>query len=495
MSMNVKTSSLLDELSTVSCFIGGKWGEGSLDQIISVIDPMTESVISELRSASVDQSRSAIHAAREAFDNGRWPRLDPLVRSTSLHRLADRFEADADRFAELLVTEIGSPVSLVRAGQVDNAIELLRWFADAAATGPRPGFEEVLPVHRIPAASRSLLLQEPVGVVAALTAFNFPLLLLIRKLGGALAAGCTIVVMPSPRAPLSTMAFMKLIEESDLPSGTVNLVVGGPEVGQELCSSREVDMITFTGSRAVGQAVMVQAAKGIKKVVLELGGKSANIVLPGADVAAAVRPSLLRYSLNAGQACGATTRTFVFEDNYDAYVETAKGVFAGLAVGDPRDSKTLVGPLIRKEQRTFVEGYVERALAGGARVEASVSSFPQSGYFVAPQLIGGVTNDSEIASEELFGPVGVIISVRSVEEAVSLANASDFGLNANVWGPTQVAMEVARRLRTGSVAINGGGGARQDAPWGGYKESGIGREGGEAGFREFLETKHIQWRI
>ncbi len=495
--MESKEKDLLEELSTQpeSCFIGGGWEKGELDQAISVIDPMTESVVAELRSASTAQIASAVDAARRAFDSGHWPRLDPSVRSSALHRLADRFEAEADRFAQLLVTEIGSPTSLARSGQVDAAVELLRWFADAAATGPRPGFEELLTVHRTPAPSRSLLRQEPVGVVAGLTAFNFPLLLLIRKLGGALAAGCTIVVMPSPRAPLSTIAFMKLVEESDLPTGAVNLVVGGPEAGKQLISSSGVDMITFTGSRAVGQAVMEEAAKGIKKVVLELGGKSANIVLPGADVATSVRPSLLRYSLNAGQACGATTRTFVLEAHYDAYVEKAREVFADMVVGDPRDAATVVGPLIRAEQRTFVEGHIERALAEGATVEASVPTFPGTGYFVAPQLIGGVTNDSEIASEELFGPVGVIISVRSVDEAIALANASSFGLNASLWGPTDAALDVARRLRTGSVAINGGGGARPDAPWGGFKESGIGREGGEAGFREFLETKHIQWRL
>lgn len=495
--MESKKTDLLEELGSQpeSCFIAGVWEKGEIDQAISVIDPMTEAVVAELRSASVGQAASAVSAARRAFDSGHWPRLDPLVRSSTLHRLADRFEAEADRFAQLLVTEIGTPTSLARSGQVDAAVELLRWFADAAATGPRPGFEELLAGHRTPAPSRSILRQEPVGVVAGLTAFNFPLLLLVRKLGGALAAGCTIVVMPSPRAPLSTIAFMKLVQESDLPPGTVNLIVGGPDVGKQLTSSPEVDMITFTGSRAVGQAVMEEAAKSIKKVVLELGGKSANIVLPGADVAAAVRPSLLRYSLNAGQACGATTRTFVMEADYDGYVETAREVFANMVVGDPRDATTVVGPLIRAEQRAFVEGYIERALAEGATVEAGTSTFPETGYFVAPQLIGGVTNDSEIASEELFGPVGVIISVRSVEEAVKLANVSSFGLNASVWGPTDAALDVARRLRTGSVAINGGGGARPDAPWGGFKESGIGREGGEAGLREFLEMKHIQWRL
>ena len=478
-----------------ACLINGTWSDGEAEDVISVIDPATEELTAELSAASVPQAHNAIRYARNAFDSGIWSRRSPLERSNVLHDLADRFERDADRFAELLVAEIGSPVSLVRAGQVDGAIELLRWFADAAARGPQQGFEEVLPVHRRPVTSRSVLLNEPAGVVAAITAYNFPLLLLIRKLGGALAAGCTTVVMPSPRAPLSTIELMRLLPEAGVPGGVVNLVVGGPQVGMALSTSPLVDMITFTGSRAVGQAVMAHAATGIKKVVLELGGKSANIVLPGAKVEPSVRPSLLRYSLNAGQACGATTRTFVPRADYERYVEESQRVFAELVVGDPRNPTTVVGPLIHASLKASVKGYIDRAVDAGAVVEASARVCEQKGYYVAPQLIGNVTNDSEISREELFGPVGVIMPFDSVEEAIAKANDSRLGLNANIWGPTPEAMNVARHLRTGTVTINGGGGGRQDVPWGGYGESGIGREAGEAGFQEFFEVKHVQWPV
>jgi aldehyde dehydrogenase (NAD+) len=487
--------SLLAELGSDSrsCLIGPDWHEGGTDVRIPVIDPSTGKEIGSFAAASVRQAQEAVQSARAAFDGGRWPGEHPSARSKWLHRLADAFEAAAPEFARLLVAEIGSPVGLVRGAQVDGPVELLRWFADAAATGPRPGFEEILPTHYGPVRSRSLLRYEPVGVVAAITAYNFPLLLLIRKLGAALAAGCSIVVMPSPRAPLSTIAFIRLVQELGLPAGTVNLIVGGPDVGECLTTHPQVDMVTFTGSRSVGAAVMKQAASGIKRVVLELGGKSANIVLPGSDIDLVVRPSLMRFSVNAGQGCGATTRTFVMRGDYDAYVAAARGVFAELTVGSAYDPATVVGPLIRAEQCAFVQHHVDRAIADGGTVEAIVPAVPDEGFFIAPQLIGGVTNHSVIAQTELFGPVGAIMTVDSVDEAISLANQSSFGLNSNIWGPLPAALDIARRLRTGNVTVNGGGAARQDVPWGGYRESGIGREGGEAGLREFFEVKHIQW--
>jgi aldehyde dehydrogenase (NAD+)/betaine-aldehyde dehydrogenase len=486
---------LLMELgsSPAPCLVGSRWEQGESEQVFSIVDPSTSAEVATVRGASVRQAEAAVQEARRAFDDGKWASTRPALRSRWLHELADRFEAEAARFAQLLVTEIGSPAALVHGAQIEGPIDLLRWFADAAASGPRPGFDETLSTHYGPVRSRSLLAYEPIGVVAGITAYNFPLLLLIRKLGGALAAGCSMVIMPSPRAPLSTIAFLRLVHELELPPGTVNLVVGGPDVGHHITTHPGVDMVTFTGSRKVGEMVMVQAARGIKRVVLELGGKSANVVLPGFDVESAVRPSLMRFSLNAGQGCGATTRTFVVKNDYAAYVESARQVFDGLPVGSAHDPATVIGPLIRAEQQTFVNGYVDRALSSGGCVEAAVPWVPDEGFFVSPQLIGGVDNESEIAREELFGPVGVIMAVDSVEEAVRLANDNRFGLNANIWGPLPDALKVARQLRTGNVTINGGGTMRQDVPWGGYRESGIGREGGEAGFREFFEIKHIQW--
>ena len=255
-------------------------------------------------------------------------------------------------------------------------------------------------------------------------------------------------------------------------------------------------MVSFTGSVAVGAQIMSQAAPTTKKVVLELGGKSPTLILPGADIDATIAPSIMRFTWSSGQACGCTTRTLVPRDEFDHYVESAEDFMSGMVVGDPRRDGTTLGPLIRDELRASVEGYVARALeAGGTIVAGGGRPDEPAGYFMNPSLIAGVGNDSEIAQNELFGPVGVVMAYDSLDEAVAIANGSRYGLNAGVWGPTDVAMQVARRLRSGSVAINGGGGVRPDAPWGGPRESGVGREGGEDGFREFFEVKHVHWPL
>jgi aldehyde dehydrogenase (NAD+)/betaine-aldehyde dehydrogenase len=480
---------------TPASLIDGEWAEGQAGERIEVLDPATEAQLAAFSAASNEQVAAAAGAARRAFDSGPWPRLAPRERSAALHRLADLVEGRGEELAQLLVEEIGCPIRLSRALQVGATVECLRWFADAAARGPGGGYEQPLPLHEKPILSASVLRREPAGVVAAITAYNYPLLLLARKLGGALAAGCTVVVMPSPRAPLSTVAVLGLLDEAGLPPGVVNLAIGGPDAGVALTTAPEVDMISFTGSREIGSAVMTQAAPAVKKVVLELGGKSPNIVLPGADLETAVGPSLLRFVLNTGQGCGATTRTLVPRADYDQWVEGSQRFFAGLRVGDPREEATDVGPLIRAEHRDRVHGFVARALDGGASVEARADAPGGAGYFMDCLLVGGVDNADEICQEELFGPVGVLMPFDDVDQALALANSSRYGLNANVWGPLPEALEVARRLRTGTVTINGGGGMRQDVPWGGLGESGIGREAGEDGFAEYLEVKHVQWPL
>jgi aldehyde dehydrogenase (NAD+) len=481
--------------SPPGCLIGGAWREGESEQAIEVLDPATEATIASIAAASPGQLREATAAARRAFDEGPWPRLAPAERSRVIHRLADLIEARAEDFAQLLVAEIGSPIKLSRSLHVAATIDCLRWFADAAARGPRGGFEEVLPLHETPILSASLLRREPAGVAGAITAYNYPLLLLARKLGAALAAGCTIVVLPSPRAPISTIAALRLLEQTDIPAGVVNLTIGGPDVGVALTESPDVDLISFTGSREVGAAVMAQAAKGVKKVVLELGGKSPNIVLPGADLDAAVGTSALRFVLNTGQGCGATTRTLVPREGYEEWVERSRTFFAGLSVADPRSESTDVGPLIRADQRDRVQGFVDRALDSGASVAARAEAPSDRGFFFEPMLIGDVGSDDEISQEELFGPVGVVMPFDDLEGALELAHRTPYGLNANIWGPLPEALALARRLRSGTVTINGGGGMRQDVPWGGLGDSGIGREAGEEGFAEYLEVKHVQWPL
>ncbi|MGH2761686.1 MAG: aldehyde dehydrogenase family protein [Thermoleophilaceae bacterium] len=481
---------------TASCFIDGSWVAGEGEQVADVLNPATEDSLAKLRFASRGQVEQAIAAARRAADHGSWPALSPRERSLLLHRLTELFDERRGEFEDLIVSEIGSPYPLARSGQVGAAIDTFRWFADTAARGPIGGYERGLPLYDDPVMSASLLRYEPVGVVASITAYNFPLFLLSRKLGGVLASGCSTVVMPSERAPLTTWRFFQLLEEVGYPPGVANLIIGSKDAGVALSSHVDVDMVSFTGSVAVGASVMAQAAPTTKKVVLELGGKSPTIVLPGADIDVLAGPTILRMTTASGQACGCTTRTFVAEADYDSYVDSAGGFIGTLKVGDPRAGDTVLGPMIRYEQRASVEGYVARALdqggeivAGGGRPEEPV------GFYMNPALLAGLPNDSEIAQNELFGPVGVVMPYKTLDEAIALANHSRYGLNAAVWGPTDKAMEVAQRLRSGSVAINGGGGPRPDAPWGGPRESGTGREGGEEGFLDFFEVKHVHWPV
>lgn len=477
-------------------FIEGRWESGAGKDTITSVDPFTERSIAEAQAAGPDQVEAAIHGARRAFDDGRWSGLAPRERGRLLHRVVGALTDRRDDLVEILVAETGSPVTLTRTVQVDSMLEHLAWFADAAARGPRDGFEQGLPPHPGPPVSGGTLIREPIGVVAAMTPYNIPLVTAAWKVGAALAAGCAAILLPSPRAALTSLAWARIVAEADLPPGVFSFLTGGHDVGRRLTESELVDMVTFTGSNTVGEQVLRQTSGTFKRVVLELGGKSPNVLLPGTDVEAVAGPSSLRFLRNAGQACGATTRTFVPRGDYERYTAATREFFDTVAVGDPWDDRTVVGPLIRAEHRARVEGYVERALIGGATVEAGGGRPPlERGFFMNPTLVGGVGNDAEIAREELFGPVGVIIAYDDVDDAVKMANASRFGLNANVWGPLPEALRVARRIRSGTVTVNGGGGLRTDTPFGGYRHSGIGREAGDEGFLEFFEVKHLQWPL
>ncbi|MDA3644212.1 aldehyde dehydrogenase family protein [Saccharopolyspora indica] len=478
-----------------ACYVDGKWWTGEGPEIRSV-DPSTGEEIAISPSASAAQAAAATAAARRAFDGGEWSRLGPRERSDLLHRLADLMERDRDELVRLTAIEVGSPLSGAEL-HVDGPVKVLRWYAEAARRGPRDGWEEHLPLHHDPIASSSMLLREPAGVVAAITAYNVPLVLAAWKLGPAFAAGCPAVLVPSPKAVLCTTALVKLIEEAGFPAGAVNLVFGPPAVTEQVVGAPEVDMVSFTGSAAVGSKILTLAAPSLKKVLLELGGKSPNILLPGTDVEATVRPSVLRFCRNAGQACGATTRTLVPEADFDEFVSKAAEFMSGLVVGDPHSPETTIGPLITAEHHRNVSGYLSRAVEQGAEVVTGGGrpAGLDRGNFLRPTLLTGVDNDDEIAQEELFAPVGVVMPYREVDEAIRIANDSRYALNANVWGPTAEAIAVARRIRSGTVTVNGGGGRRDDAPWGGPGYSGIGRECGEEGFREFFEVKHVQWPL
>jgi len=469
--------------------IGGRARPGAGARL-RVVDPATEAVVGEVAQASAEQLDEAVDAARTAFDAGPWPRLTPAERSAMLGAAAEHLAAHRDRLVESVVAEIGCPIAIARPYQVDVAIDFLRWYARAA------GVERTTPLPRDAAGDRTdgVVRHLPVGVVGAVSAYNYPLLLAVNKVGAALAAGCTVVLMPSPFAPMITLLLGHLLQKSGLPDGVVNVVVGDATIARRLTEHPLVDKVSFTGSGPVGALVAQQAAAGIKEVVLELGGKSPAILLPDTDLDEVVAPLLLRLFRNAGQGCQVPSRILVHRDQRDGFVERARPVIAGLRIGDPWDETTEVGPLISAEHHVRVRSIVDDAVAAGAEVlgTAELPTFDR-GHWMAPVLLGGLGNDAHVAREELFGPVGVLLTYDRVEDAVAMANDSDYGLAAYVFGPdAEAALSVGGQLRAGSVFVNGGG-LRPDAPSGGFKRSGMGREQGEEGIRAFLEPQHLRW--
>jgi aldehyde dehydrogenase (NAD+) len=480
---------------TARAYIDGRWvlGEG---EPFEVINPATEDVLAAVPALTVAQADEAVAAAARAFAGGPWSRVPARERSQMLHRLAGLLERDQDRLIDLMIEEIGTPRAVATFMQLPFPVRNLRWFADAAgalASGP----DQSLPTTAAADGSATLLTREPIGVVVGLTAFNFPLNLAAWKVGGALASGCSIVLVCSPKAVLTTTALAALVEEAGFPPGAFNFVYGPPSLAEHLCRHPAVDFVTFTGSAAVGKRIVELTAPTLKRVVLELGGKSADVILPGSDVRSLAGPCVLGWTGNAGQGCSSLTRTLVHRPEYDRYLEAAVAAAEALGCGDPRDEKTVVGPLVSAAQRSRVAGYVDRAAEAGATVLTggrAPQAFPK-GYYYEPTIVVGVDNSAEIAQQELFGPVSVVLPYDDVDEAVALANDSVYGLAANVWGPTAQAVGVAARIRAGTVTVNGGGLMLGDHPWGGYKQSGLGREGGVLGFAEFFETKHVLWPL
>ncbi|WP_051753408.1 aldehyde dehydrogenase family protein [Streptosporangium amethystogenes] len=475
--------------------IGDTWHEGAGSAELTSLNPATGAVLATARAATADQAARAVEAARGALD-GAWGALGHRDRADLLDSLADVMERHRAELEALVVTELGSPIASARTMQVGVSIDRIRFFADLARRGPTGGWERHLPMGDGVPVSTSVLVWRPAGVVTAITAYNFPLGIAALKVGAALAAGCAVVLSPSPRTFLTTSAFVRLVQEAGFPPGALNLVTGDADSSALLTTHPSVDVVTFTGSTEVGRRIQAQAAGTVKRVVLELGGKSPSVILPDAQLETAVRASVLRFTRNAGQACGATTRLVVPRDRVDEVAALAREVIGGLEVGDPWRESTAVGPLIREEQRASVEGAVGRAVKAGAELVAG-GGRPSigAGFFMNPALLGSVAEDDEICRQELFGPVAVLLPYDDLDDAVRLANATDFGLNAAVFGPTGKAIAVARRIRSGTVAINGGGPSRPDMPWGGFGQSGIGRDGGEEGFREFLEVQHLHWPL
>jgi acyl-CoA reductase-like NAD-dependent aldehyde dehydrogenase len=477
--------------STRTLLIGGQMVDPEGEQW-EVFNPATEEVIATVGGATPAQVDAAVSAARAAFPG--WAALSGEERSRHIHALADVLEKAADRLLPSIVNEVGTPVSLAEYLQVKMAVdEHLRWAAEAARTERTVHLGE----FDKPVPTMSDVVHQPVGVVAAITGYNYPLNLAIFKFGAALAAGCTVVLFPSPRTPLTTLLLGELIQESGLPAGVMNVIVGGTDVGVQLSSHRGVDRVSFTGSDGVGSKIMAQAAENLAGVTLELGGKSPSIVMPDVDVSKIAVEMHLRWSRNGGQGCAALARLLVHESRYDEFLVAGASAFDQMVVGDPWDRATNIGPMIRADHQARVRGFVDGSVAeGGTKLLEVTEPLPEKGWFVNPVLLGDLPPDARAVQEEIFGPVAVILPFKDEDDAVRLANDTAYGLAANVWcdDPVQ-ARRMAEAIRAGTVWINGGGAMRPDAPFGGYGRSGVGRELGEWGVREYLEVKHVQWRL
>ncbi len=464
-------------------FIGGTWVPVRGREALAVVDPSTEQQISSVPAGTVEDVDTAVAAARAAFVG--WAATPVADRAALLSAAADALEARTDEVALLISSEMGTPLSFSKAVQVGNPVRVLRSYAQILTDY---AFEEQI--------ANSLVVKEPIGVVGAITPWNYPLHQVVAKVAAALAAGCTVVLKPSEVAPLSAFALAEVFEQVGLPAGVFNLVTGlGPVVGEAIAAHHDVDMVSFTGSTAAGKRVQAVGAGTVKRVALELGGKSAFIVLDDADLGKAVKIGLANCFINGGQTCTAWTRMLVPAGKYDEALELIKDAAAKYPVGAPTDEGTRIGPLANAAQFDKVRGFIERAVADGATVVVGGADRPEgldTGYYVKPTVLGDVAPGSRVEQEEVFGPVLAVIPYADEDEAIAIANGTPYGLAGGVFGGDQEhAVAVARRMRTGMVDVNGGR-FNPLAPFGGYKQSGNGRELGEYGLEEFLEVKSLQ---
>lgn len=451
------------------------------------VNPATGEVFGYAPDATVADAQAAIAAARRAFDTTDWS-TNTELRVRCLEQLHHALIEHRDELAALTTTEVGATAALCAGAQLDGPIEIVRYYAELLKTYPLT--EDLGNIESRGMQHHRWVEKEAAGVVAAIIAYNYPNQLALAKLAPALAAGCTVVLKSAPDTPLITLALGELIaNHTDIPAGVVNVLSGpDPEVGAVLTTSPDVDMVTFTGSTPTGRRIMAAASETLKKVFLELGGKSAAIVLDDADFNSAALFSAFSMVTHAGQGCALTSRLLVPAKHKDEIVDLIKNNFGLVRYGDPTDPKTYMGPLISEKQRDKVDGMVKRAVAAGATLVTGGEKV-DPGFFYTPTLLADVHPDSEIAQEEVFGPVLAVIAYEDDDDAVRIANNSIYGLSGAVFGSEDRALAVARRIRTGTFSINGGNYFSPDSPFGGYKQSGIGREMGTAGLEEFMEAK------
>ncbi len=467
-------------------FIGGKWVAPSTSRVIEVYSPATGEYVGKVPWAAPADVDAACAAAREAFDSGPWPRMTPQERQAVLANAVKLIEDRADELKFLLKAETGQPQMIVDMMQYGAALSGLQYYSAAAE-------KFVWKDVRDGIYGQTLVLREPVGVVGAVVAWNVPMFLACNKLGPSLIAGCTMVLKPAAETPLTINALAEVFAEAGLPEGVLSVVPGGPETGQALTANPLVDKFTFTGSTSVGREVGVLAAEKLKPCTLELGGKSAAIILEDADLDATLPMLLFSGLMNSGQACVAQTRILAPRSRYEEIVEKVGAAVAGMPVGLPDDPGAVIGPLISAKQRERVEGYIAKGREEGARVVTG-GGRPDgldTGWFVQPTVFADVDNSMTIAREEIFGPVLSIIPYEDEDDAVRIANDSDYGLAGSVWTTNyDKAIAIASRIRTGTYAVNMYA-FDPGAPFGGYKNSGIGRENGPEGIEEYVELKSV----
>ena len=464
-------------------YIGGEWVSSTGTGVLEVINATTEQVMGSVPEGTVEDVDSAVAAAREAFES--WSQTSVEERADWMQRIADGLAARMDEIAALIAEEVGMPVKLSSIIQAGLPIGT---FASQPQLLADVQWEEQV--------GNSLIVREPVGVVAAITPWNYPLHQIAAKVAPAMAAGCTVVLKPSQVAPLNAAVLADVIDEVGLPAGVFNLVTGrGSVIGEALALHPDVDAVSFTGSTAAGRRVSEAAAGTIKRVALELGGKSPNIILEDADLQTAIQDGVGKCFLNSGQTCSALTRMLVPRARLSEAEQIATAVAEAFKPGDPFESSTMLGPLVSEDQLEQVRGYIVKGSEEGAKLLTGGAEPPEgldNGYFVAPTVFSEVTPQMTIAQEEIFGPVLVLMPYEDEDDAVRIANDSLYGLAGGVWSADEErAKRVARRIRTGQVEVNGGA-FNALAPFGGYKQSGYGRELGHYGLEEFLQVKALQ---
>ena len=465
-----------------SLYIDGRWLTPSGQGMAEVINPATEELAGRVPLGDERDVELAVAAARRAF--GPWSRTASSVRAGYIRALAEQLRLRADEMAAVITSELGMPVQWCRSVQVDGPIIGLEQYAELAGL-----------MDQVREVGNSLVIREAVGVCAFINPWNYPLHQLLGKLAPALAAGCTVVVKPSQETPLHAFLLAQMIEAIGLPAGVFNLVSGpGSKVGEALAKHPDVDMLSFTGSTGAGVRVAQAAAPSVKRVCLELGGKSPLLIAEDADLAAAVQYGVQDVMINSGQTCTALTRMLLPARRYAEAVELAREQTLGLAMGDPLDPQSFLGPMCSAAQRRTVQDYIRLGQQEGARLVCGGDHAPafERGYYVTPTLFADVDNRMRIAQEEIFGPVLCLIPYTDEAHALQIANDSPFGLSSAVWaGSAERALHLGRQLRAGQCFINGAA-FNYQAPFGGYKQSGNGREWGEEGLNEFVEVKAIQ---